>query len=245
MYDEDLLIRGAKKMGIKLTNPQIEKFGLYYHLLVEWNKTLNLTRITEGEEIITDHFLDSISPVKFLEFGPGVHFCDVGTGAGFPGIPLKIIFPRARLTLIDSKKRRIYFLKRVIKELGLDDVFIYHGRAEDIAREKEHRERYDVVLARALAPMNVLVELALPFAALGGKLVAYKGKKVWQELEEAQAAITLMGGKRERVGKINLPFSDKNRYIVVINKETLTPFKFPRKAGVPKKRPIIKAEASG
>lgn len=241
MYDEDLLIRGAKKMGIELTQPQIEKFGLYYHLLVEWNKTLNLTRITEGERIITDHFLDSLTPVNYLDIDPKVHFCDVGTGAGFPGIPLKIIFPQARLTLIDSKKRRIFFLKRVIKELELNNVFTLHGRAEDVARDKKHREKYDMVLTRALAPLNVLVELALPFAALGGKLVAYKGIKVWQELEEAQTAITVMGGKKERVGKITLPFSEKKRYVVVINKETLTPFKFPRKAGVPKKRPIISA----
>lgn len=241
MYDEDMLIRGARELGVDLTVPQLEQFGLYYHYLVEWNRTLNLTRITEGSKIITDHFLDSLSPNPFIEVPPHTHLCDVGTGAGFPGIPLKIVFPQARLTLIDSKKRRVFFLKNLVKELGLEEVYPLHGRAEDLAREREHREKYDLVLARALAPLNVLVELALPFVALEGKLLAYKGTKVWQELEEARAALAVMGGKKERVGKVTLPYTQKSRYIVVIKKEAITPFKFPRKAGIPKKRPIVKA----
>ncbi len=238
MYDENRLINGARKMGIELTNQQVEQFGLYYQTLVKWNKKTNITRITEGRDIIIDHFLDSIGPVMALDISERTRLCDVGSGAGFPGTPLKIVLPQVQLTLIDSKQKSTIFLKKLIKELNLKDVHIYTGRAEELGREVEHREKYDVVLSRAVAPLQILVELCIPFVSVGGYFIAYKGKKVREEVKKAEKAVNILGGKKSSVKYLKVPFSEKKRYIVLIKKEIATPIKYPRRPGIPKKKPL-------
>ncbi len=235
---EKHLIKGARDMGIILDQRQVKQFSIYYETLIKWNEKVNITRITEGKDIIVDHFLDSIGSAGMVEFTRGTSICDIGSGAGFPGIPLKIVFPRVNLTLIDSKRKSITFLNKLIRELHLKNVCAFNGRAEELAHEEEHREKYDVVLSRAVAPLQILVELCFPFVSQSGYFLAYKGKKVWEEVEEAEKGIGILGGTGCRVEQLKLPFSHKERYIVLIKKEGITPGKFPRRPGVPHKKPL-------
>ncbi|PKM79408.1 MAG: 16S rRNA (guanine(527)-N(7))-methyltransferase RsmG [Firmicutes bacterium HGW-Firmicutes-13] len=239
MFDDDLLINGAKKMEIELNNIQVEKFRTYYYALAESSRSINLTGITEVREIIIKHFLDSLTPVKVMDLNNGTHFCDIGTGAGFPGVPLKILYPDSKLTLIDSHKKKIHFLKRLVKRLDLREVSIYHGRAEELGKDKMHREKYGTVLSRAVAALPVLLEYALPFVSLGGNFMACKGPKVLQEIEEAQKALEVLGGRLRSINSLKLPFTQDERFIIVIEKEKITPLQYPRRAGIPLKRPLI------
>ena len=243
MEPVEILKHGTKKMGIEISQYQIEQFIKYKDILLEWNQRMNLTAITEEREIIIMHFLDSISCLQtgYLSMrstGESIRLIDVGTGAGFPGIPLKIMLPGIKLTLMDSLKKRIGFLKEAGKELGLDGVEFIHGRAEDFGKNKDYREKYNCVVSRAVAALNILVEYCLPFVKVGGYFICQKGPKLIEEMEEAKKAIKILGGKIVEQVKIDIPFSDREHYILITEKIKQTPIKYPRKAGKPSKNPI-------
>ena len=243
MGPAEILKHGTEKMGIEISQYQIEQFIKYKDVLLEWNQKMNLTAITEEREIIIMHFLDSISclQTEYLPIRPtgeSVRLIDVGTGAGFPGIPLKIMLPEIKLTLLDSLKKRIGFLEEVSKDLGLDGVEFIHGRAEDFGKNKNYREKYNCVVSRAVAALNILTEYCLPFVKVGGYFICQKGPKLTEEMEEAKKAIKILGGKIVEQIKIDIPFSDRDHYILVIEKIKQTPIKYPRKAGKPSKTPI-------
>ena len=233
LFDEKL-----NALGITLTEKQYEQFDKYYELLVEWNKVMNLTGITEYEEVNEKHFIDSLSIVKVIDVNKVNSVIDVGTGAGFPGIPLKIAFPHLKITLLDSLNKRIKYLNTVIEELGLEDIQTIHGRAEDFARKEEHREQYDLAVSRAVANLSTLSELCVPYVKVGGMFIPYKSGEIEDEVKEAQAAIKVLGGKQKEIVKFTLPGSDINRSFVKIDKVKNTGKKFPRKAGLPGKEPI-------
>ena len=243
MEPAEILKHGTEKMGIEISQYQIEQFIKYKDLLLEWNQKMNLTAITEEKEIIIMHFLDSISclQTKGLSIRPTagpLQLIDVGTGAGFPGIPLKIMLPEIKLTLLDSLKKRIGFLEEVGKELNLDGMEFIHGRAEDFGENKDYREKYNCVVSRAVAALNVLAEYCLPFVRVGGYFICQKGPKLIGEMEEAKKAIKILGGKIEEQIKTDIPFSNREHYILIIKKIKQTPIKYPRKAGKPSKNPI-------
>lgn len=225
-------------LGIELTEEQYKQFDKYYELLVEWNKVMNLTGITEYEEVNEKHFVDSLSIVKAVDISKVQAVIDIGTGAGFPGIPLKIVFPQLKITLLDSLNKRIKFLDTVITELGLENIETIHGRAEDFAKKAEYREQYDLCVSRAVANLSTLSEYCLPFVRVGGMFVPYKSGEIDQEVNEAGTAIKVLGGKKIEVVKFQLPESDINRSFVLINKVKNTGKKFPRKAGMAAKEPI-------
>lgn len=227
-----------KELDIDLSEMQKKQFDRYYEILVEWNKVMNLTGITEYEEVWQKHFLDSLSLVKAMNMGDEMSVIDVGTGAGFPGIPLKIAFPHLKVTLLDSLNKRIRFLDVVISELGLEHISTIHGRAEDYAKQKEYREQYDVCVSRAVANLSTLVEYCLPYVKKGGYFISYKSGEIEEELKNAKAAVTLLGGKIDETMKFNLPASDIGRSLIKIKKQKETPRKFPRKAGLPTKEPL-------
>ena len=229
------LIECAKKINIELSDDQIEKIFLYQKLLIEWNQKMNLTAITEEKEIILKHFIDSMTIEKYIPRGAFV--IDVGTGAGFPGIVLKIIRDDIKLTLLDSLNKRIQFLDEVVKSIGLNEVTTIHGRAEDIGRDLKFREKYDIVTARAVANLSTLAEYCLPFVKVGGSFIAMKGN-LTEEVELAQNAIKILGGNLEKVDSFCLPETDIVRNIVVINKLSQTPKIYPRKAGTPSNKPL-------
>ena len=233
LFDEKL-----NALGITLTEKQYEQFDKYYELLVEWNKVMNLTGITEYEEVNEKHFIDSLSIVKVIDVNKVNSVIDVGTGAGFPGIPLKIAFPHLKITLLDSLNKRIKYLNTVIEELGLEDIQTIHGRAEDFARKEEHREQYDLAVSRAVANLSTLSELCVPYVKVGGMFIPYKSGEIEDEVKEAQTAIKVLGGKQKEIVKFTLPGSDINRSFVKIDKVKNTGKKFPRKAGLPGKEPI-------
>lgn len=235
---EELLVKGAKELGLEIKDREVEQFFKYKDILLDWNQRMNLTAITEDREVVIKHFLDSISCIKMDQLKGGGRIIDVGTGAGFPGIPLKIIFPQLKLTLLDSLQKRINFLKEVCDELELKDVDFIHGRAEDYGRDKDHREKYDYAVARAVAPLNVLVEYCLPFVKKEGYFICQKGRSLDEEIVDAKKAIKVMGGKIVDKKAINLPFSDIIHNILVIEKTRETSTKYPRKAGKPSKNPI-------
>lgn len=226
-------------LGIELNQKQTDQFNKYYELLTEWNNKINLTAITEYDEVLIKHFEDSISIINAFNIDSVESIIDIGTGAGFPGVPIKILFPNIKVTLLDSLNKRINFLNLVIEELELENIFTFHGRAEDFAKNINHREKYDLAVSRAVANLSSLSELCLPFVKVGGSFVSYKSEKVNEELELAGKAISIMGGGNTCVKSISLSVPEYARNLVVINKVTSTPNKYPRKAGTPIKNPII------
>lgn len=235
----------ADKFGIQLQNLQIElsneqrqQFEKYYELLVEWNKVMNLTGITEYEEVNEKHFTDSLALVKAIDVNRVQSVIDIGTGAGFPGIPLKIAFPHLQVVLLDSLNKRIKFLNAVIDELGLENVVTLHGRAEDYARKEEYREQFDLCVSRAVANLSTLSEYCLPYVKKGGMFVPYKSGNIDEELMQSDKAISILGGKIAGTVKFALPGTEIGRSFVKVSKVKNTDKKFPRKAGLPSKEPI-------
>lgn len=228
-----------KEIGIVLTDTQKDQFFKFYELLVEWNKVMNLTGITEYEEVNEKHFVDSISLVKAIDINKIETVIDVGTGAGFPGIPLKIAFPHLKIVLLDSLNKRIQFLNTVIEELGLSDIETIHGRAEDFAKKVEYRECFDLCVSRAVANLSTLSEYCLPYVKVSGMFIPYKSGEIDPEVEQAKKAIHLLGGKTDEVIKFQLPGSEIGRSFVKIKKTQKTSKKYPRKAGLPVKEPLI------
>lgn len=231
-YEFDKLI---EKINLKINNNMIENFFEYKRILKEWNTKINLTAIVDDEEIILKHFVDSLTIEKYIKEKASI--IDVGTGAGFPGLPLKIVRDDIELTLLDALNKRLTFLSEVVNTLLLKNVKLLHGRAEDIGREEEYREKYDIATARAVANLSVLAEYCLPFVKVDGIFIAMKGNNI-EEIDEAKIAIEKLGGKIEKIEKILLPESDIERNIVIIRKCKKTPKEFPRKSGVPSKKPI-------
>lgn len=225
-------------LGIALTDAQKKQFDKFYELLVEWNKVMNLTGITEYEEVNEKHFIDSLSLVKAIDINTIETVIDIGTGAGFPGIPLKIAFPHLKVVLLDSLNKRIKFLNTVINELGLKDIKTIHGRAEDYAKQAEYREQYDLCVSRAVANLATLSEYCIPYVKTGGIFIPYKSGEIDEEVQQAKMAIKILGGKLEEVIKFQLPDTEINRSFVKINKIENTAKKYPRKAGLPSKEPL-------
>ncbi|MCM1063221.1 MAG: 16S rRNA (guanine(527)-N(7))-methyltransferase RsmG [Eubacterium sp.] len=237
-YDTSQFIKDAGEFGISLTDPQIQQFIVYYEMLTEWNQFMNLTAITEYDEVMKKHFIDSISLCKAFDFSKNVSCIDVGTGAGFPGLALKIAYPGLQVTLLDSLNKRIRFLEAVIDRLSLTGIRTIHGRAEDLARPGRLRESFDLCVSRAVANLSTLSEYCLPFVKKGGYFISYKSEKITEEMEAAQNAISILGGKvKGHVGFL-LPDSDIYRNLFVIKKERETPKKYPRRAGLPGKEPL-------
>ena len=235
---ENLLYQSCKEMGIVLNSTQIQQFMLYQKLLLEWNKNINLTAITEEREIILKHFVDCVSVVPHIAMTEGTSVIDVGTGAGFPGIPIKIVCPSISLTLLDSLQKRVVFLNEVVTKLSLQNVNCIHERAECAAKENHYRQQYYYCVSRAVAKMNVLLEYCLPFVKIGGIFVALKGRDAQKEVEQSQKAIELLGGELIEIKQIEIPHTDLEHKIVLIKKVAQTPQKYPRKAGKPVKNPI-------
>lgn len=227
-----------EQLGIVLTENQKQQFDKFYELLVEWNKVMNLTGITEYEEVNEKHFVDSLSIVKAIDMNQVSSLIDVGTGAGFPGIPLKIVFPHLKVVLLDSLNKRINFLNTVISELGLKDISTIHGRAEDFAKKTEYREQFDLCVSRAVANLATLSEYCIPYVKKSGMFIPYKSGEIDEELEQSKKAIYVLGGKTENVVKFQLPGTEIGRSFVVIRKLQNTAKKYPRKAGLPSKEPI-------
>lgn len=237
-YDTRQFEKDLQEIGVTLSEQQIEQFLKYYELLVEWNEFMNLTAITEYDEVMKKHFVDSLSLIKTFDTDREVSVIDVGTGAGFPGLALKIAYPKLKVTLLDSLNKRINFLNEVISQLCLTGVETIHGRAEDFAKPSKLREKYDLCVSRAVANMSTLSEYCLPFVKVGGEFISYKSEKIDEEMSKAKNAISLLGGKLQRNEEFYLPESDIYRNFVVIKKVKETPKKFPRKAGLPSKEPL-------
>ena len=237
-YQTEPFLKDIKNLGLVLSERQAEQLIRYYEMLVKWNQVMNLTAITEFGDVMKKHFTDSLSLVKAYDMKGASSLIDVGTGAGFPGLVLKIAFPGCRVTLLDSLNKRIQFLNAVIKELGLTDVEAIHGRAEDLARPGELRESFDLCVSRAVANLATLSEYCLPFVKKGGFFISYKSEKISEEMAEAENAIVLLGGKAEEKKEFLLPDSDIYRCLFVIKKVRETPKKYPRKAGLPGKEPL-------
>lgn len=225
-----------KKLDIKLNVEQLEKFYKYMGLLIEWNEKMNLTAITEPNEIILKHFIDSLTILK--EISDNSKVVDVGTGAGFPGIPLSIANESLKITLVDSLNKRLIFLQEVIEKLELKNVEIIHSRAEDFGQNKKYRENFDFATSRAVANLSTLSEYLIPLVKINGKCICMKASDVEEEINQAKNAINVLGGTIEKIEEFNLPESDIGRTIIIINKQRNTPTKYPRKAGTPSKEPI-------
>ena len=232
------IIDEMNKLGISLTEQQSEQLYEYYRLLVEWNSFMNLTGITEFSEVVQKHFVDSLSIVKVKNMNDVDNLIDVGTGAGFPGLPLKIVFPHLKVTLLDSLNKRIDFLNAVIEKTGLTGIETIHGRAEDFAKPGLKRESYDLCVSRAVANLATLSEYCLPYVKIGGEFIPYKSGEVADELQDAKSAVFLLGGKVESCENFDLPGSDIHRSLVRIKKVGRCPKKYPRKAGMPSKVPL-------
>ena len=225
-----------KKLDIKLNVEQLEKFYKYMGLLIEWNEKMNLTAITEPNEIILKHFVDSLTILK--EISNNSKVVDVGTGAGFPGIPLSIANESLKITLVDSLNKRLIFLQEVIEKLELKNVEIIHSRAEDFGQNKKYRENFDFATSRAVANLSTLSEYLIPLVKINGKCICMKASDVEEEINQAKNAINVLGGTIEKIEEFKLPESDIGRTIIIINKQKQTPNKYPRKAGTPSKEPI-------
>jgi 16S rRNA (guanine527-N7)-methyltransferase len=237
----DIFVSGAKKLGLSMIPEQIEKFEIFYREIIDWNQRVNLTAITEYDEVQIKHFLDSLTIVpvlKNIKSEEGLKVLDIGTGAGFPGIPLKIILPDIKLSLLEATSRKIEFLQYITSTLGLKNVEIINGRAEDIARIARYRENFTIVISRAVAQLSVLAELGLPFCSIGGICIFPKKVDSKQEIEQSLNAIEKMGGRLREIKPITLEELDDNRHLVIIDKVKTTPDKYPRRPGIPEKRPI-------
>lgn len=237
-YDTTQFEKDLRALGVVLSNLQIEQFLKYYEMLVEWNQFMNLTAITEYDDVMKKHFVDSISLIKAYNVKKTVKVIDVGTGAGFPGLALKIAYPDLQVTLLDSLNKRIQFLDAVIKELGLTGVETIHGRAEDFSKPGKLREQFDLCVSRAVANLSTLSEYCLPFIKKGGQFISYKSEKITEERKMAERAISLLGGKIKGQVEFMLPDSDIYRNLFIVEKVKETPKKFPRKAGLPGKEPL-------
>ena len=236
------LIEGTRKLGIELNASMVEQFELYYQVLIEWNKKFNLTAITDYQEVQIKHFLDSLTVTIALTkqelTKTGLSIMDIGTGAGFPGIPLKIMLPQSRLVLLEATTKKVTFVRYVAQRLELENVEIVDGRAEEVAHLPLYRQQFDLVVSRAVASLSSLVELALPFCQTGGKFVAQKKGDCRQEIDRAIKAIDVLGGRLSRVKELEVEGLSDGRYLVIIDKIYTTPEKYPRRIGVPVRRPI-------
>jgi len=242
MAGMNILIKGAEKLGLNLTPEQLQKFEVYYQELVEWNERVNLTSVTGYEEAQVMHFLDSLTVISGFPSVPQdkqPRIIDVGTGAGLPGIPLRIVLPEIGLVLLEATAKKAEFLKNITAKLELDNIEIIRGRAEEVARDELCRESFDIVVSRALAPLNILAELTLPFCANGGRLIAQKKGDISQEVHQASRAVNTLGGEMCEVLDINLDEFVDDRHLVIINKVKATPSKYPRRPGIPTKKPIL------
>ena len=228
--------KSLKELNIELSEKQLNQFYDYMNILNEWNKVMNLTNITETLEVIEKHFIDSLTVLKHVNENDSI--IDVGTGAGFPGIPIKIAYPKSKVTLLDSLNKRIKFLNEVISKLNLEDINTIHGRAEELAHNKEHREKYDIAIARAVAPLNVLSEYLLPFVKIGGHAICMKGSKGKDESKEGENATRILGGEIKSIKEFKLPNTDIERTIIEIEKNKSTEKRYPRKPGTPSKEPL-------
>ncbi|MFL7790713.1 MAG: 16S rRNA (guanine(527)-N(7))-methyltransferase RsmG [Anaerolineae bacterium] len=235
------LVAGAQELGVTLADSHLAAFETCYRELVDWNRRFNLTAITDWEGVLVRHFLDSLSCLKALprkELAAGARVIDVGTGAGFPGLALKIICPGMRLTLLEATRKKVTFLEHIVRELDLKEVEVLHGRAEALGRESSRRERYDWALARAVAEMPTLAEYLLPLVRVGGAALAQKGEGAAAEVQGAEAAITTLGGRVRQLVQVELRGLAETRYLVVVDKMAATPEKYPRRPGMPRKSPI-------
>lgn len=237
-YNFDDFKQKLGQFNISITASMEEQFSDFYDLLIEWNQVMNLTAITEFHEVVEKHFLDSVSLAHFVQWKEGDSLIDIGTGAGFPGIPIKILFPELRIVLADSLTKRVRFLEEVISKLNLSGISAIHARAEDLARKKEHRAQYDISVSRAVANLSSLSEYCIPFVKTGGKFISYKTCGIAEEVENAKKSVHLMGGELKDVIEFQLPGTEYMRSFVIIEKVETTPKKYPRKAGIPSKEPI-------
>ncbi|WP_054958295.1 16S rRNA (guanine(527)-N(7))-methyltransferase RsmG [Paenibacillus dakarensis] len=228
-----------EERGITINDKQLDQFENYFKILVEWNEKMNLTGITERDQVYMKHFYDSISLAFYVDLKKVGSLADIGSGAGFPGIPLKICFPHIKLTIVDSLNKRINFLKHVAESIGLENVELLHGRAEEVARKHGYRDGFDLVTARAVARMAVLNEFCLPFVKVGGQFAAMKGSNPAEEIEEAARSLKELRGALHKVHSFQLPVEESDRHIVVIDKKGPTPSKYPRKAGTASRTPLI------
>ena len=233
---EKSLKEKVEKWGIELNDYQVKQFYNYMKLLIEWNKKINLTAIIDPEDIILKHFIDSLTIAKYINEKDKI--ADIGTGAGFPGIPIKILKPENEMLLVDSLNKRIKFLEMVIQEDKLKNIKILHGRAEEIGHNKAYRGNFDVVTSRAVAKLNILLEYMLPLLKLGGKCICLKGPNIEEELEEARNAIKILGGQIDKIEQMELPYSDNRRNIIIIKAVKQSPNKYPRKPGTPTTSPL-------
>lgn len=234
----DFLKEYIQKIGIELSQDKIDKLIKYYELLVEKNKVMNLTAITEYKDVVIKHFADSLSIIKAVNMSEVTNIIDIGTGAGFPGMVLKIVFPDVKITLLDSLNKRVNFLNEVITELHLKDINAIHGRAEDYAHNDIYREKYDLCVSRAVANLSTLSEYCIPYVKVGGKFVSYKAGECEEEINNAKKAVNMLGGKIEETVDFILPETDISRTFVVIDKLRNTSVKYPRKSGLPSKEPL-------
>ena len=237
-YDLTILEEGCKELGITLDEIQKKQFTDFYEYLVEKNKVMNLTGITEFQEVLIKHFLDSLACVKAVDMSQIKRIMDIGTGAGFPGVPLKIAFPHLEACLLDSLKKRVNFLEETFQMLKLENITAIHGRAEEYAKNKQYRETYDLCVSRAVSNLATLSEYCLPYVKTGGYFISYKSGTVQEEVEQAQKAVKILGGKIQDVVYFQLPDSEIQRSLVVIEKIKATPGRYPRKAGTPLKEPL-------
>ncbi len=235
--DTKLLRDGAQQLGVEISSAQLDQFSIYADRLIEWNMRFNLTAIVDPREIVIQHFLDSLSAARSLPSGP-TRLIDVGAGPGFPGLPLKLAQPGIALTLLEATRKKCEFLEAVVKELNLAEVLVLNARAEDAARDPGHRESYDIAIARAVAEMPTLVEYLLPFVKVAGVAVAQKSKEVLNDVKQAEVAMTTLGGRLSDIVAVHVPELHKVRYLVVIEKVSATPEKYPRRAGMPAKKPL-------
>lgn len=234
----DLFYSGLEKLNINLSEGQIEQFIMYYDILIETNKVMNLTAITEPKDVIEKHFIDSLSIVKSIDMSKEIKLIDIGTGAGFPGIPLKICYPQLEVTLLDSLNKRVKFLNDVISLLNIQKVETIHGRSEEVGQNVKYRESFDICVSRAVANLSTLSEYCIPFVKIGGKFISYKSGNCQEEVQNAKKAVDKLGGKLDGIVEFYINNTDISRSLVEISKIKSTPKKYPRKAGLPSKEPI-------